>query len=54
MYVYKYNLIVYDKAKIRWCSCRVENILTLGKLTDPPSVPKAPGQSRIFTSIFVP
>ena len=21
---------------------------------DPPSVPKAPGQSRIFTSIFVP
>ena len=20
------------KAKIRWCSCRVENILTLGKL----------------------
>ena len=32
MYVYKYNLIVYDKARIRWCSCRVENILTLGKL----------------------
>ena len=29
MYVYKYNLIVYG---IRWCSCRVENILTLGKL----------------------
>ena len=42
------------KAKIRWCSCRVENILTLGKLTDPPSAPKAPGQSRIFTSIFFP
>ena len=52
MYVYKYSLIVYDKAKIRWCSCRVENILTLG--ADPLSVPKAPGQSRIFTSIFVP
>ena len=30
MYVYKYNLIMYDR--IRWCSCRVENILTLGKL----------------------
>ena len=30
MYVYKYNLIVYDKG--RWCSCRVENILTSGKL----------------------
>ena len=33
MYVYKYNLNVYDKGyRIRWCSCRVENILTLGKL----------------------
>ena len=31
MYVYKYNLIVYDN-RIRWCTCRVENILTLGKL----------------------
>ena len=36
------------KAKIRWCSCRVENILTLGKFADPQSVPKAPGQSRNF------
>ena len=36
MYVYKYNLICYllctIKARIRWCTCRVENILTLGKL----------------------
>ena len=38
MYVYKYNLICIMyllcmiKARIRWCSCRVENILTLGKL----------------------
>ena len=31
MYVYKYNLICMIKARIRWCSCRVENILTLGK-----------------------
>ena len=31
MYVYKYNLIAYE-ARIRWCTCRVENILTLGKL----------------------
>ena len=23
---------MYDKARIRWCTCRVENILTLGKL----------------------
>ena len=29
MYVYIYNLI---EARIRWCTCRVENILTLGKL----------------------
>ena len=28
MYVYKYMI----KARIRWCTCRVENILTLGKL----------------------
>ena len=37
MYVYKYNLIcIYllcmIKARIRWCTCRMENILTLGKL----------------------
>ena len=32
MYVYKYNLIVMIKARIRWCTCRVENILTLSKL----------------------
>ena len=32
MYVYIYNLIAYKKARIRWCTCRVENIVTLGKL----------------------
>ena len=35
MYVYKYNLIYLlcmINARIRWCTCRVENILTLGKL----------------------
>ena len=36
MYVYKYNFDMYllcmIKARIRWCTCRVENILTLGKL----------------------
>ena len=25
------NLLCMIKARIRWCSCRVENILTLGK-----------------------
>ena len=30
MYVYKYNLV--KARRIRWCTCRVENILTLGKL----------------------
>ena len=28
MYVYKCII----KARIRWCTCRVENIITLGKL----------------------
>ena len=36
MYVYKYSVDMYllfmIKARIRWCTCRVENILTLGKL----------------------
>ena len=35
MYVYKYNLmylLCMIKARIRWCTCRVENILTLCKL----------------------
>ena len=36
MYVYKYSVDVYlfcmIKARVRWCTCRVENILTLGKL----------------------
>ena len=26
------NLLCMIKARIRWCTCRVENILTLGKL----------------------
>ena len=36
MYVYTYSVDMYllcmIKARIRWCTCRVENILTLGKL----------------------
>ena len=36
MYVYKYSVDMYllymIKARIRWCTCRVENVLTLGKL----------------------
>ena len=34
MYVYKYidmYLLCMIKARIRWCTCRVDNILTLGK-----------------------
>ena len=27
---------MYDKARIRWCTCRVENILTLGNLLSLP------------------
>ena len=33
MYVYKYNLMYLlctIKARIRWCTCRVESILTFG------------------------
>ena len=40
------------KARIRWCSCRVENILTLGKL-HPTSVVLFP-PPFYFVSIFVP
>ena len=36
MYVYIYSVDMYllfmIKARIRWCTCRVENVLTLGKL----------------------
>ena len=32
MYVYNMFLLCMIKARIRWCTCRVENILTLGKL----------------------
>ena len=35
MYLCMYTniiLLCLIKARIRWCSCRVENILTLGKL----------------------
>ena len=37
MYVYTYSVDMYllcmIKARIRWCTCRVENILTLGGLS---------------------
>ena len=36
MYIYKYSVDMYllcmIKARIRWCTCTVENVLTLGKL----------------------
>ena len=32
MYLCMYTNMCMIKARIRWCSCRVENILTLGKL----------------------
>ena len=32
MHVFDMYLLCMIKARIRWCTCRVENILTLGKL----------------------
>ena len=36
MYVYKYSVDIYllciIKIRVRWCTCSLENVITLGKL----------------------